>query len=161
MPNALITGITGQDGSYLAELLLDKGYDVYGLVRRSSTDGGERLAHIADDLTLLTGDLLDEGSLVEALRTSQADEVYNLNEVECVNGMVWANIWQTEFIARIDPATGVVTGLVDAIALDAPTEPESAVLNGIAWDASTQSFYVTGKLWPNMYRVNFVPAPTG
>ena len=46
MPNALITGITGQDGSYLAELLLDKGYDVYGLVRRSSTDGGERLAHL-------------------------------------------------------------------------------------------------------------------
>ena len=93
--------------------------------------------------------------------TLNGEAVYNLNEVECVNGMVWANIWQTEFIARIDPATGVVTGLVDAIALDAPTEPENAVLNGIAWDASTQSFYVTGKLWPNMYRVNFVPAPTG
>jgi len=78
VPSALIAGITGQDGSYLAELLLEKGYDVYGLVRRSSTEGNERIAHIASDLQLLTGDLLDEGSLNDALQVSKPDEVYNL-----------------------------------------------------------------------------------
>jgi GDPmannose 4,6-dehydratase len=75
---ALITGITGQDGSYLAELLLDKGYDVYGMTRRSSVATDERIAHIAHRLHLIPGDLLDEASLVSAIRTSQPDEVYNL-----------------------------------------------------------------------------------
>ncbi len=92
--------------------------------------------------------------------TLNGQDVFNLNEVECVDGVVWANVWQTEIIVRIDPATGTVTGVVDAAALDAPSEPQGAVLNGIAWDGATQSFYVTGKLWPTMYRVNFVPAPT-
>lgn len=91
--------------------------------------------------------------------TLNGQDVFNLNEVECVNGAVWANIWQTKLIVRIDPATGIVTGVVDAFALDGPTEPQGAVLNGIAWDDTTESFYVTGKLWPTMYRVNFVPAP--
>jgi GDPmannose 4,6-dehydratase len=75
---ALITGITGQDGSYLAEFLLDKDYQVYGLVRRSSTINFERLAHLQDRIELLPGDLLDESSLITALNQSQADEVYNL-----------------------------------------------------------------------------------
>jgi GDPmannose 4,6-dehydratase len=75
---ALITGITGQDGSYLAELLLDKGYDVYGMTRRSSVATDERIAHIAHRLHLIPGDLLDEASLVSAIRTSKPDEVYNL-----------------------------------------------------------------------------------
>jgi GDPmannose 4,6-dehydratase len=75
---ALITGITGQDGSYLAEFLLDKDYQVYGLVRRSSTINFERLAHLQDRIELLPGDLLDENSLITALDQSQADEVYNL-----------------------------------------------------------------------------------
>jgi GDPmannose 4,6-dehydratase len=74
----LITGITGQDGSYLAEFLLDKDYQVYGLVRRSSTINFERLAHLQDRIELLPGDLLDENSLITALDQSQADEVYNL-----------------------------------------------------------------------------------
>jgi GDPmannose 4,6-dehydratase len=78
MPRALITGITGQDGSYLAELLLDKGYEVVGMVRRSSTVTFERIAHLQDDLELVPGDLLDEASLIEVLRNHQPDEVYNL-----------------------------------------------------------------------------------
>ena len=76
--SALITGVTGQDGSYLAELLLDKGYDVHGLVRRSSTEKFDRIDDIRDRLTLHQGDLLDQRSLVDALRASQPDEIYNL-----------------------------------------------------------------------------------
>ena len=78
MKKALITGITGQDGSYLAEFLLAKGYDVYGMVRRSSTVNYERIQHIQDRLKLIQGDLLDQNSLIEALRFSEPDEVYNL-----------------------------------------------------------------------------------
>jgi len=75
---ALITGITGQDGSYLAELLLAKGYDVIGMVRRSSTVNFERISHLQDDLNLVPGDLLDEASLIQVLREHRPDEVYNL-----------------------------------------------------------------------------------
>jgi GDPmannose 4,6-dehydratase len=75
---ALITGITGQDGSYLAELLLEKGYEVHGMVRRSSTEKFERIEHLRDRLTLHQGDLLDQRSLVDALRAARPDEVYNL-----------------------------------------------------------------------------------
>lgn len=75
---ALITGITGQDGSYLAELLLDKGYEVYGLVRRLSTPNTERIDTVLSKLHLVEGDLYDEQSLVSALDLSQPDEVYNL-----------------------------------------------------------------------------------
>src|SRR5947209_7063976 len=75
---ALITGITGQDGSYLAELLLEKGYEVHGMVRRSSTEHFERIEHLRDRLTLHQGDLLDQRSLVDALRAARPDEIYNL-----------------------------------------------------------------------------------
>ena len=75
---ALITGITGQDGSYLAELLLDKGYDVIGMVRRSSTLNFERIGHLQDDVELVPGDLLDEVSMIHILRNHRPDEVYNL-----------------------------------------------------------------------------------
>src|SRR3954451_12544487 len=75
---ALITGITGQDGSYLAELLLDKGYEVHGMVRRSSTETFQRLESIRDQLTLHTGDLLDQRSLVDVLRACEPEEIYNL-----------------------------------------------------------------------------------
>lgn len=78
MTTALITGITGQDGSYLAELLLDKGYRVVGMTRRSSTATDERIAHIADRLEFVAGDLADQSSLVSALRQAQPDEVYHL-----------------------------------------------------------------------------------
>src|SRR6201991_188188 len=78
MPIALITGITGQDGSYLAELLLEKGYEVHGMVRRSSTERFDRIEHLRDRITFHQGDLLDQRSLVDALRASRPDEVYNL-----------------------------------------------------------------------------------
>jgi GDPmannose 4,6-dehydratase len=75
---ALITGITGQDGSYLAELLLEKDYEVFGMTRRASTENVERIGHLIDRLTLVQGDLLDQPSLVSALRTAEPQEVYNL-----------------------------------------------------------------------------------
>ena len=75
---ALITGITGQDGSYLAELMLDKGYEVFGVMRRASTENVERVAHLLDRITLVQADLLDQGSLVGALEESRPTEVYNL-----------------------------------------------------------------------------------
>ena len=78
MPSALITGITGQDGSYLAELLLEKGYDVHGMVRRASTEKFDRIEHLRDRITLHQGDLLDQRSLVDTLRAAAPDEVYNL-----------------------------------------------------------------------------------
>src|SRR6266496_4035616 len=76
--SALITGITGQDGSYLAELLLEKGYDVHGMVRRASTEKFDRIEHLRDRVTLHQGDLLDERSLVDTLRAARPDEIYNL-----------------------------------------------------------------------------------
>jgi len=78
MPKALITGITGQDGSYLAEFLLEKGYEVVGMVRRTSTINFERIRHIQDRITLVQGDLLDQVSLINLLEEYQPDEVYNL-----------------------------------------------------------------------------------
>ena len=78
MPTALITGITGQDGSYLAEFLLDKGYHVAGIVRRSSTTPYERIAHIVDKIEFLSADLLDQHSLLDAIEATKPDEVYNL-----------------------------------------------------------------------------------
>jgi GDPmannose 4,6-dehydratase len=76
--SALITGITGQDGSYLAELLLEHGYDVHGMVRRASTEKFDRIEHLRDRVTLHQGDLLDQRSLVDAMRASKPDEIYNL-----------------------------------------------------------------------------------
>lgn len=78
MPTALITGITGQDGSYLAEMLLGKGYQVVGMVRRSSTETMERLEHIQDDLLITQGDLHDQSSMVAMIEEFKPDEVYNL-----------------------------------------------------------------------------------
>src|SRR3979409_2800739 len=76
--SALITGITGQDGSYLAELLLDKGYEVHGMVRRASTEKFDRIEHLRDRITLHQGDLLDQRSLVDTLRAAKPTEIYNL-----------------------------------------------------------------------------------
>ncbi len=78
MPTALVTGITGQDGSYLAELLLAKGYDVVGVVRRSSTTPYERIAHLVDRVELVSADLLDQTSLTDVVGEFQPEEVYNL-----------------------------------------------------------------------------------
>jgi GDPmannose 4,6-dehydratase len=78
VPRALITGVTGQDGSHLCDLLLEKGYEVHGMVRRASTEKFERIEHLRDRIQLHQGDLLDQRSLVDAMRASQPDEIYNL-----------------------------------------------------------------------------------
>jgi GDPmannose 4,6-dehydratase len=78
VPSALITGITGQDGSYLAELLLEKGYRVFGMARRASTFNDERIRHLLGQIEIIDADLVDQLSLIQALRQSQASEVYNL-----------------------------------------------------------------------------------
>ena len=75
---ALITGLTGQDGSYLAELLIDKGYQVFGLVRRSSTSNISRISHLSDRIQILSGDLLDQCSLMDVIAECQPDEIYKL-----------------------------------------------------------------------------------
>src|SRR6476469_2686129 len=85
---ALITGITGQDGSYLAELLLEKGYEVHGMVRRSSTETFQRLQGCRDRITIHTGDLLDQRSLVDVMRACEPEEIYNLAAMSFV-GASW------------------------------------------------------------------------
>src|SRR5688572_6941394 len=105
---ALITGITGQDGSYLAELLLEKDYEVTGVLRRSSTVNFERIAHIQDKIELAPGDLLDEASLIHVLREHRPDEVYNLAAQSFV---------QTSFNQPV--LTGEITGLGVTRLLDA------------------------------------------
>jgi GDPmannose 4,6-dehydratase len=109
MKRALITGITGQDGSYLAELLLSKGYEVHGLVRRSSTESHGRLEGIRDRLHLHPGDLLDQRSLVDALRAADPAEIYNLGAMSFVSAS-----WQQPTLTA--EFTGVaVTRLLEAV----------------------------------------------
>ena len=111
---ALITGITGQNGSYLAELLLDRGYEVHGMVRRSSTETFQRLQHIRDDVVLHTGDLLDQRSLVDVLRECEPDEIYNLAAMSFV-----AASWSQPVLTAEFTATGV-TRMLEAMREAAP-----------------------------------------
>lgn len=115
MKKVLITGITGQDGSYLAELLLDKGYKVYGLVRRSSAGNTRRIDHILDKITLHIGDLSDVNNLVKILQTVMPDEIYN-----------FAAMSQVRLSYEIPAYTGMVTGLgfahlIEAVRLVCPS----------------------------------------
>ena len=111
---ALITGVTGQDGSYLAEFLLEQGYEVIGMVRRSSTVNFERVAHIQDRITIVPGDLLDEVSIIGVLREWQPDEVYNL----AAQSFVQTSFSQPVFTGE---ATALgVTRVLDAIRLVDP-----------------------------------------
>lgn len=114
MKKALVTGITGQDGSYLAELLLEKGYKVYGLTRRSSTIVTDRISHILDKIELLSGDLLDQSSLLAAVEESKPDEVYNLAAQSFVQ-----TSWQQPVLTAEFTATGV-TRLLEAVRRVAP-----------------------------------------
>ena len=109
MTRALITGLTGQDGSYLAELLLEKGYDVVGMVRRSSTINFERIAHIQDDIEIAQGDLLDEMSLIDALKKYEPTEVYNLAAQSFVQ-----TSWQQPVLTGETTALGV-TRVLNAV----------------------------------------------
>src|SRR5215213_6325553 len=103
MPTALITGITGQDGSYLAEFLLEKGYKVVGMSRRTSTLNFERIAHFQDDISLIQGDLHDQSSLVSILEEYEPEEVYNLAAQSFV-----PTSWQQAVLTAEDTAVGVL-----------------------------------------------------
>ena len=111
---ALVTGITGQDGSYLAEFLLEKGYEVHGMVRRSSTETFQRLEGFRDDLVLHTGDLLDQRSLLDVLRECEPDEIYNLAAMSFV-----AASWSQPVLTAEFTATGV-TRMLEAMREGAP-----------------------------------------
>jgi GDPmannose 4,6-dehydratase len=112
--SALITGITGQDGSYLAELLLDRGYEVHGMVRRASTEKFDRIEHLRDAMTLHQGDLLDQRSLVDTIRAAEPDEIYNLAAMSFV-AVSWL---QPTLTAEF---TGVgVTRMLEAVREAAP-----------------------------------------
>ena len=112
---ALITGVTGQDGSYLAEFLLDKGYDVIGMVRRTSTLNFQRIRHVQDRLTLVQGDLLDQSSLVSIMREYHPEEVYNLAAQSFV-----PTSWKQPVLTGEFTALGV-TRVLEAIRMVDPT----------------------------------------
>ena len=114
MKTALITGITGQDGSYLAELLLEKGYRVVGMVRRASTENFERIAHLRERVDLRQADLLDQLSLIDVLRAVEPDEIYNLAAQSFV-----PTSWQQPVLTAEFDAVGV-TRLLEAVRLVAP-----------------------------------------
>ncbi len=111
MRRALITGITGQDGSYLAELLLEQGYRVFGMVRRASTENFERIEHIKEKVTLMQADLLDQLSLITLLKTVEPHEVYNLASMSFV-----PTSWEQPMLTGEFTALGV-TRVLEAIRL--------------------------------------------
>ncbi len=114
MKNALITGITGQDGSYLAELLLEKGYNVYGIIRRKSTSEYGNVEHIADKINFIYGDMTDITSLIKAIKTSNPDEIYNLAAQSFVE-VSWAEPIYTTDVDGVG-----MTNLLEAVKLIKP-----------------------------------------
>jgi GDPmannose 4,6-dehydratase len=142
-PVALITGITGQDGSYLAELLLEKGYDVHGMVRRSSSDTFGRLDAIRHQVTLHTGDLLDQRSLGDVMRASQPDEIYNLAAMSFVGASWTQPVLTSEFTG-----TGV-TRMLEAMR---ETVPEARF-----YQASSSEMFGKVKIAPQNEDTPFYP----
>jgi len=143
MLRALITGITGQDGSYLAEFLLEKGYRVYGMIRRASTFSGERIRHLLNDIELIDADLLDQLSLVRALCYSHADEVYNLAAMSYVGNSFRQPVATGEY-------TGIsVTRMLEAIQLsDWPIR---------FYQASTSEMFGQAQTFPQNEHTPFYP----
>src|SRR5271165_243623 len=140
---ALITGITGQDGSYLAEWLLAQGYEVIGMVRRSSTVNFERIAHIQDKVTLVSADVLDEVSIIEVLREQRPAEVYNLAAQSFVQ-----TSWGQPVLTGEVTALGV-TRVLDAIRL---TNPEIRF-----YQASSSEMFGKVREVPQTELTNFYP----
>ena len=140
---ALITGITGQDGSYLADLLLERGYDVHGMVRRSSTETFQRLEHIRDDITLHTGDLLDQRSLGDVLRASKPREIYNLAAMSFV-----AASWNQPVLTAEFSGVGV-TRMLEAM--------RELVPDARFYQASSSEMYGKVREAPQSERTPFYP----
>lgn len=143
MKSALVTGITGQDGSYLAELLLSKGYKVYGLTRRSSTIITDRIAHILPKVELISGDLLDETSLMNAVRISKPDEVYNLAAQSFVH-----TSWDQPVLTGEFTAIGV-TKMLEAVRKFAP--------NARFYQASSSEMFGKVQAVPQKEDTSFYP----
>lgn len=143
MPSALITGVTGQDGSYLAELLLDKGYEVYGLIRRASTFNDSRIKHLLDRMEIVDADLLDQLSLIQALRRSHASEVYNLAAMSFVG---------TSFQQPV--ATGEYTALSVARMLEAIRLADPSIR---FYQASTSEMFGKVQAVPQSENTPFYP----
>jgi len=140
---ALVTGITGQDGSYLAELLLEKDYEVFGLIRRSSTVNFERIEHIQDDIHLLSGDLLDQNSLMVAMQHAQPHEIYNLGAQSFVPAS-----WEQPLLTGEITALGV-TRILEAIR---STDPSTRF-----YQASTSELFGKVQESPQSERTPFYP----
>ncbi|MBT4101008.1 MAG: GDP-mannose 4,6-dehydratase [Gemmatimonadetes bacterium] len=140
---ALVTGITGQDGSYLAELLLAKGYEVFGLIRRSSTVNFERIEHIQEDIHLLSGDLLDQNSLMFAIQESRPQEVYNLGAQSFVPAS-----WEQPLL------TGEITALGVARILEAIRSIDPSIR---FYQASTSELFGKVQESPQSERTPFYP----
>ena len=143
MKRALITGITGQDGSYLAELLLEKGYEVHGLLHGSPNRPFERLEPIVERITLYPGDLLDEGSLVDVLRRSSPDEIYNLAAMSSV-----AESWRLAVATAEYTAVGV-TRLLEGI--------REACPEARFYQASSSEMFGRARETPQSERTPFYP----
>src|SRR5258708_39460429 len=144
MQNALITGITGQDGSYLGEFLLAKEYHVYGMVRRASTFNDERIRHLLDRIEIIDADLLDQLSLIQALRQSQADEVYNLAAMSFVATSFQQPVATGEYTALS------VTRMLEAVRLfDKP---------GRFYQARTSEMFGKGQTVPQSEQTPFYPS---
>ena len=140
---AVITGITGQDGSYLAELLLEKDYEVFGLIRRSSTVNFERISHLQDKVELISGDLLDQKSLVTALQTAKPHEVYNLGAQSFVPAS-----WEQPML------TGEITGLGVTRMLEAIRTTEEKIR---FYQASTSELFGKAQETPQSESTPFYP----
>ena len=140
---AVITGITGQDGSYLAEFLLEKDYEVFGLIRRSSTDKFERISHLQDKVELISGDLLDQKSLVTALQTSKPHEVYNLGAQSFVPAS-----WEQPML------TGEITGLGVTRMLEAIRTTDEKIR---FYQASTSELFGKAQETPQSETTPFYP----
>ena len=143
MPSAVITGVTGQDGSYLAEFLLEKGYTVIGVVRRTSTENNGRIVHLQDDLVLEAGDLHDQYSIIDILQRHRPDEVYNL----AAQSFVPAS-WRQP----------VLTGEVTALGATRMLEAIRAVDPGIKfYQASSSEMFGQVQEWPQRETTPFYP----
>ena len=143
MPTAIVTGITGQDGSYMAEFLLEKGYHVVGILRRTSTDNNGRIAHLQDDVTLEPGDLHDQHSLIGILKKHRPDEVYNLAAQSFV-----PTSWHQP----------VLTGEVSALGATRMLEAVRAVDPCIRYyQASSSEMFGAVQEWPQNEATRFYP----